>query len=46
MCVLKDVQRDTSDNSALNNEIQDVGKADMLIKLINRLDGGGIHLLK
>jgi hypothetical protein len=43
MCVLKDVQRETSDHSTLSNEI---GKAETLIKLINRLDGGGIQLVK
>jgi len=43
MCVLKDVQRDTSDHSTLSNE---TGKVEMLMKLINRLDGGGIQLLK
>ena len=46
MCVLKDVQRETSDNSALSCEVHDAAKVDMLIKMINRIDGGGIVLIK
>lgn len=46
MCVLKDVQRDTSDQTALSNDANELGKAEMLLKFVSRLDGGGIVLLK
>jgi hypothetical protein len=46
MCVLKDVQRDTSDQTALSNQESELGKAEILSKLVSRLDGGGVLLLK